>query len=200
MDEPIQALIARGEREDSTMSRLWAAQQLGQVRGDDKGAAVGALSRMLEGDGFYGVRVESAQALGKLGGDAAAHALLLALKQANSRVRTATVQALGQLPQTSVIQAALLDTLRHDDSYAAQAAAARELGRMASSPALAALSESVASRLSPYVMAGLLEGLSNFQDPQATALLVEQSKMGATDEIRATAARLLKAGQSSRAQ
>ncbi len=200
VDEPIQALTARSERDDSTMSRLWAAQQLGQVRGDDKGAAVAALSRMLEEDGFYGVRVASAQALGKLGGDAASHALVLALKQANSHVRTATVQALGQLPQTSVIQAALLDTLRHDDSYAAQAAAARELGRTASPQALAALSESVASRPSPYVMAGLLEGLSNFKDSQATALLEEQSKMGATDEIRATAARILKGVPSSRAQ
>jgi aminopeptidase N len=197
VDEPIPALIARGERDDSTMSRLWAAQQLGQVQGDDRAAATLALSRMLEADAFYGVRVATAQSLGKLGGDVALQALLLALKQPNSHVRIATLQALGQLPQTASTQSAFLDVLRHDGSYAAQAAAARELGRTASPQALAALSESVASKPSPYVMAGLLEGLSHFKDPQATALLVEQSKTGATDEIRTTADRFLKATQSS---
>ncbi len=76
----------------------------------------------------------------------------------------------------------------------------RELERTASPQARAALSELVASWSSPYVMSGLPEGLSNFKDPQVTASLVEQSKIGATDEIRATAARFLKAAQSSRAQ
>jgi hypothetical protein len=63
-----------------------------------------------------------------------------------------------------------------------------------------ALQAAIAANPSPHVMAGLLEGLSHFHDPQAEAILEQQSKTGATDEIRDTAARWLKTMQAKQEQ
>jgi aminopeptidase N len=195
IDEPLNALIARGERDESMMSRLWAAEALGRCKGESRIEAANTLSRMLGHDSFYGVRVASAEALGELGGEIARQALLLSLKQPDSHVRTAAVVALGQFPQDAAISDALLEVMRHDDSYAAQAAAARDLGRLGTPQALSELKAAIAAKPSAYVMAGLLEGLSHINDPQAKAVLEQQSAAGATDDIRATAARWLKTMQ-----
>ena len=193
IDEPLDALIARGDRDESMMSRLWAAKALGRRKGETE--AVSALAKMLSHDSFYGVRVASAEALGEQGGEAAKQALLLALKQPDSHVRTAAVVALGRFAQDAAISGALLEVMRRDDSYAAQAAAARALGRLGTPQALSALEAEIAAKPSPHVMAGLLEGLSHFNDPQANAILQQQSTTGATDDIRAMAARWLKTTQ-----
>jgi aminopeptidase N len=193
IDEPFNALVARAEQDDSMMARLWAAETLGHSQTGNSAAAVKTLSGMLSRDPFYGVRIASAQALGDLHGDDAKQALLLSLKQPDSHVRTASVTALGRFAQDPTVFAALLDVLHNDDSYAAQAAAARAVGELGTPKAFSALQAAVASQPSDYVMAGLLEGLTHFKIPQAKAILEQQAASGATDQIRATAARWLKA-------
>jgi aminopeptidase N len=193
IDETFDALVARAERDDSMMSRLWAAETLGRSKNENRTAAVKTLSIMLSHDSFYGVRIASAKALGDLGGNEAKHALLLSLKQPDSHVRTASVAALGRFAQDPIVYTALLDVLHGDDSYAAQAAAARDLGQLATPQAFSVLESAVSAKPSDYVMAGLLEGLSHFKNPRAKAILQQQSASGATDQIRATAARWLKA-------
>jgi aminopeptidase N len=192
IDEPINALIARAEQDDSMMSRLWAAETLGRVKGENRTAAVKTLSTILSNDSFYGVRVAGAKALGDLGGEAAKQALLLSLKQPDSHVRTASVSALGRFAQDLTVYTALLNVLHDDDSYAAQAAAARVIGQLGTPKAFSALQVEIALKPSDYVMAGVLEGLTHFKIPQAKAILEQQSTSGATDQIRATATRWLK--------
>jgi aminopeptidase N len=193
MDEPIDALIARGERDERMMSRLWAASRLGQSQGDDRDAAVKALETMLGTDSFYGVRVSCAQSLGELGMDEAKTTLLGALKQTDSHVRTAAVEALGRWGYDQEIETALIQALQHDGSYAVRAAAARDLGQMGGTPALDALKEAARARPSRYVMVGVLEGLSHFKE--AEAMVAEQAKTGETDEVRTSAARWLRTMQ-----
>ena len=82
--------------------------------------------------------------------------------------------------------------LHSDDSYAAQAEAARVIGQLGTPKAFSALQAEIASKPSDYVMAGVLEGLTHFKIPQAKAILEQQSTSGATDQIRATATRWLK--------
>jgi aminopeptidase N len=200
INEPLDALIARAERDESMMSRLWAAGALGRCTAADRATAVNALSKMISEDSFYGVRVASAQALGELGGEAAKQALLLALKQSDSHVRTVAVIALGRFVQDAAVSGALLEVMHNDESYAAQAAAARDLGQLGTPQALAALEAAIAVKPSAHVMAGLLEGLSHFNDAQAKAILEQQSTSGTTDDIRATAARWLKTMQAKHEQ
>ena len=192
IDEPLGALVARAERDESMVCRLWAAGDLGRRQGSSSIAAVNALSEMLGHDSFYGVRVASAQALGEFSSEPAKQALLLALKQPDSRVRTAAVMALGRFVQDAAVSDALLAAMHNDGSYAAQAAAARDLGHLGTPQALSALEAAITAKPSVYVMAGLLEGLSHFKDAHAQAILEQQAKSGATDEIRTTAARWLK--------
>jgi HEAT repeat protein len=109
IDEPIDALVARAERDEIMMSRLWAAGALVRCKSADREAAVSTLAKMLEHDSFFGVRVASAQALGELGGEPARQALLLALKQPDSHVRTAAVVALGAFVQDAGVSGPLLE-------------------------------------------------------------------------------------------
>ncbi|ADW71017.1 M1 family metallopeptidase [Granulicella tundricola] len=186
--EPVEALVARGERGETMMSRLWAAEQLGLVKGEGGKAAEEALMRMLERDSYWGVRVASAKALGSMGGEPAKSALLLALKQPNSHVRTAAVQALGQFAKDAGVRAMLMEHMRDDDSYAVEAMCARTLGSSGGAEALTALEAEVAVKPSHYVMAGVLEGLSHYKDATAQAIVMEQTKTGSTDEVREMAA------------
>jgi aminopeptidase N len=190
MDEPVDALIARGERDPATMGRLWAAGELGKVKGETT-AAVQALSQMLEHDAFYGVRVASAQSLATLGGDTAKTALLQALHQPNSKVRTAAVEGLSQFSKDQQVYAALVKTLQTDDSYAAAAAAARALGELATAPALDVLVAEVATKPAGYIMTPTLQGLARSKDPRVESILTDVSKSGATEEVRQQATRLL---------
>ncbi len=198
LDEPIESLIARGEKDKSMISRLWAAQQLGKATGASTDAAVKALSQILEQDAFYAVRMMSAQSLGALGTESAKQSLLNALKQPNSHVRTAVVEALGHFSKDSQVYSVLVEVLRSDDSYAAEAAAARNLGELGTEAAFTVLQEKLATNPSVYVATGLIQGIAHYKTPQAKALLTEQSKTGITDEVRQLASRSLQGGGTGR--
>jgi aminopeptidase N len=193
MGEPMEALIARGERDRSMTSRLWAAEQLGHVGEGDKAQAIEALTAMLAHDPFYGVRMACAVSLGQLGGPSATTALLTALRQPDSRVRTAALEALSPYASDVRVFPQIVRALHEDDSYAAQAAAAQDLGAAGSSVALEELQRKVSTHPSTHVMRGILPALSHFNDPRARAILQMEADTGTDDESRTLAARSLKA-------
>lgn len=169
------------------MSRLWAVEQLGGKAGASTDASVAALTHALESDGFYGVRAAAAASLGRIGTDRAKDALLSALEQRDSRVRTAAIAALGKFLQEHEVYVALVKTLHNDPSYAAEAAAAREVGRSHVAQAFEVLRDEAATKPEVHVMIATLKGLSATTDPRAAAIMLAQARPGVADQIRLSA-------------
>ncbi|MGH9533898.1 MAG: M1 family aminopeptidase [Terriglobales bacterium] len=168
--QPVLSLVAAAETAPATMTRLWAAQQLGRHGLGERPASVAALAQVLAHDGFYGVRQIAARSLGELGGAQAQQALLANLDQPDSRARTAVVTALGAFHSPAVF-AALRRELQHDGSYAAQAAAARALGQARAPGAFELLDAALQNHPSRYLLPGLMEGLAATGNPAARPVL-----------------------------
>ncbi len=183
-DKPVDALIAEAEKDPSMMGRLWAAQQLGTTTLPNVDARVDALTHVLAADGFYGVRAAAATSLSSIGTDKAKAALLSALQQSNSRVRTDAVSGLGKFSKDPVVYAALVNTLHNDASYAAEAAAAGAIGRSGVTGAFEVLQAEAAAKPEPHVMQATLGGLGATKDARAAAILLAQARPGVSERIR----------------
>ena len=92
-------------------------------------ARVNALTQVLGAMSSTAVRAAAATSLGGIGTERAKAALLSALQQPDSRVRTAVVEALGNFAKDQAVYSALVNALHDDSSYAVEAAAAKVLGK-----------------------------------------------------------------------
>jgi aminopeptidase N len=186
-DKPLKALIAEAEKDPAMMSRLWAVEQLGKEKGANADSKVAPLVQALDNDGFYGVRAAAAIGLGNMGTDQAKTALLSALRQPDSRVRTAAVEALGNFHKDRAVYSALVNTLHSDASYAVEAAAAEELGKSGAEQAFDVLRAEAAVKPEVHVMSATLDGLVSTGDPRAAAILLAQAQPGVPERIRLSA-------------
>jgi aminopeptidase N len=185
--EPEDALIAQARKDPSMMSRLWAVQQLGAGPQQNVEKAVAALAGVLGNDAFYGVRAEAATSLGAIGTETAKPALLSALKQPDSRVRTAAVQALGRFAKDPAVYGALVSTIRNDNSYAAESAAVETLGKSGVPQAFDVLQTEVSATPEVHVMRAALAGLAATKDPRAIPILLAKAQPGQMERVRLTA-------------
>jgi aminopeptidase N len=186
-DKPVDALIAEAEKDPSMMSRLWAVQQLSTTTLPNVDARVDALTRVLDADGFHGVRAAAATSLGGIRTDKAKAALLSALQQSNSQVRTAAVSGLGKFSEDPVVYMALVNTLHNDASYAAEAAAAGAIGHSGNATAFDVLQAEAEAKPEVHVMQATLGGLATTKDAKAAAILLAQARPGTPEQIRVDA-------------
>lgn len=187
-EKPVEALVAQSEKDPSMMSRLWAAEQLGQAK-IKVDARVEALKRLLDGNDFYGVRAAAATSLGELGTTGSVTALLSATTQTDSRVRTAVVDALADFASKPDVYRTLVNILHNDSSYAVEAAAAEAIGKSRVSGSLEVLRTEVAAKPEVHVMEGALAGLAETKDPRAPRLLFAQAQPGVSERVRLSALR-----------
>jgi aminopeptidase N len=185
--EPEDALMAQAKQDPAMMSRLWAVQQLGVVAQPNVQEGVAALASVLGNDSFYGVRAAAAKSLGAIGTEAAKSALLSAVKQTDSRVRAAAVEALGRFAKDPNVYGALVNTLHGDSSYAVQGAAAEALGSSGVPQAFDVLQALVASNPEVHLMRAALDGLAATNDPRAISILLAKAKPGQMERVRLTA-------------
>lgn len=185
-EQPDEALIAQAKKDPSMMSRLWAVQQLG-IAPPDREKAVSALAWVLIHDSFHGVRVEAAKSLGSVATDSAKTALLSALRQPDSQVRAAAVQALGHFAKDPAVFNALVTILRSDNSYAAESAAAGALGKSGVAPAFDVLQAEVAANPEVHVMRAALDALAATVDARAIPILLAKAQPGELQRVRLTA-------------
>jgi aminopeptidase N len=186
-DQPVDALIAQAEEDSSMMSRLWAAQQLANNSLGSAPARVEALGKVLSNDAFYGVRQAAATSLGSISSEEAKAALLSALQQPDSRVRTAAVGALSHFLQDEEVYSTLVHSLRSDSSYSVEAAAAKVLGTSGRMQAFDILKAEVEMNPEIHVMQGALAGLAETRDPRAVEILLMQARPGLPERIRLAA-------------
>jgi aminopeptidase N len=183
-DKTDDELSGEARRDPHMMSRLWAAQQLGVKLRQDQSCCVQALKDVLDGDSFYGVRLQAAASLGEGKSEQAKQALLDAMSQSDSRVRAAAVSALGNFLGDRAVVDILLKALRDDPSYAVQAAAAVQLGRSGDAHAFAALRSESKSNLQEIVAVGILDAMAASQNPQAARVLLDYAQPGTPQRVR----------------
>lgn len=186
-DKPVDALIAGAEKDPSMMGRLWDVQRLGTTTLANPDARVEALARVLGADGFYGVRAAAATSLGSIGTERAKAALLSALQQSDSRVRTAVFEALGNFSKDPALYSVLVNALHNDSSYAVEAAAARGLGKSGAPQVFDVLQAEVLTKPEIHVMQAALSGLVATKDPKAVGILLAQAQPGVPERIRLSA-------------
>ena len=188
--QPLEALIAQAEKDPSMMSRLSAVQQLGRTASTPSvnlDSRVAALTRVLQADDFYGVRAAAAASLGRIPTAPAKAALLSAMRQRDSRVRAAVVEALGNFSGDSTVYDALVGALHNDSSYAVEAAAAGALGSSGMPQALSVLEAEAAANPEVHVAIATLAGLALTKDPRAAQILVDNARPGVPERIRLSA-------------
>ena len=111
---------------DDVVGRMWAAKELGVLREDPRaGAALAAAAR---GDGFWAVRRAAIQSLAAWKRDEDVALFQRASEDAHSRVRVASLAALGDYKRAALVPF-FEKRFGLDDSYLAQAEAVRAVGK-----------------------------------------------------------------------
>lgn len=186
VEAPRDWLIASLGRDRGVVGRIRAARALEK---EGSGRAIAALAQALQDEPFWGVRAEIARCLGKLGGAEARRALLAALGDPHPKARRAIVAALGRHRHPDVEAALERLATEGDPSYQVEGEAARSLGKLRSSRALA-VSRLLLDRPSwgELLRARALEGLSYTRDAAALPLLLEWTEADRPNRARASAA------------
>ncbi|MGA8406685.1 MAG: HEAT repeat domain-containing protein [Candidatus Acidiferrales bacterium] len=171
---------------ETVPDRADAAVALGEMRDDP--AVVKALGYAALHDRFWGVRVESLKALGKIGGNGAEKQILAALTNEEPWVRKAAVQQLGNFPDDSSLAAKLTELASKDKAYGVRAAALNAIGEV-KAPNAYELLTSAAATDSPddTIRRGALQGLGSLGDDRAVPALLEWSTPGKDFETRGAA-------------
>ncbi|HID23650.1 MAG TPA: hypothetical protein EYP14_14810 [Planctomycetaceae bacterium] len=187
---------------DEVKSRdLWEAQARGAPTVPERLRAVeyfakkkqaadrDVLIQVLQNDPFYGVRVEAAAALGRLGGTGARDALIAGLSQQNPKVRRACATALGRFARDSVVAESLRKKLEQgDESYFVEAALIESLARVERSVPLKLLRHALERPSHDEVIRkAALRGLGRAKQPEALEALLEWTGRGHPRDCRITA-------------
>jgi aminopeptidase N len=185
--QPLDALLAKSERDPVAMSRLSAVTELTQFKGPDAEAAVTALTHVLDSDPFYAVRAAAATSLAGVHTQSAEAALLEAVGQPDSRVRVAVINGIASFTRDPSAYRALTVALRNDQSFAVQAAAAAGLGSDGSLGAFSILSDEAARTDESHVKQGVFQGLLATGDPRAIPVLLAGARPGVPERLRVEA-------------
>ena len=124
-DKPNEMLYAQLQLQDDVVGRLLAADALNDK--DDQ-RSIDALQTALQGDAFFGVRRQAAQALADIGTPKALAALIASREQADARVRRQVVRAIGSYFHPDAKEA-LLAIVQNETNPDIVADAIRPLGK-----------------------------------------------------------------------
>ena len=197
---PLPELKAQLKFDPDPVSRMYAAKAIAKKGGLE---AVKALSKALKNDKFWGVRVEVAKALATVKLDGAFDGLVAGLKDAEARVRRATIESLAQIKTHASYKAIKPFVTDGDASYYVEAAAARAIGRIAgANPDGKPKTEKVIDRLktvlekkagwNEVVRSGAIGGLSQLKTSEdALNLILEYTEPGVPQALRLAAIRAL---------
>jgi aminopeptidase N len=123
-EKSVDELIYQLENDD-VIGRMWAAEQLAQLRKDDR--VVKALVEIARNHGFWSVRASAVTAVSSFYSNDLVSFFQEMAVDPSSEVRVAAIEALGQSTSSEVVTF-LQERFRSDDSYRAQAEILRSLG------------------------------------------------------------------------
>ncbi|MFQ5461784.1 MAG: M1 family aminopeptidase [Phycisphaerae bacterium] len=126
--KPRDLWVAQLTRAPRIISRIRAAKHLGKA---GKHQNIEILAEALDKEPFWGVGVQIAKAIGKVGGDKARDALLARLKTEHPKTRRQVVEELGSFHKDAVVIDALYTLIAQGDpSYLVEAAAIGAYGKL----------------------------------------------------------------------
>jgi len=170
--------------------RIWAAEQLGSHALDRQAAEV--LAGVLSKERFWGVRVEVAKNLGKLRLPESRDALIRALKDADTRVRAAVVEALGKFREDPKAAEAIRSAFRAEKNAYVRGSAAKAYAAARAPEAFGLLKEAASIPAYRDVIAtNAYEGMENLADPRAIPILKEGARYGRPRRQREAAIKAL---------
>ncbi|MGA7921118.1 MAG: M1 family aminopeptidase [Candidatus Acidiferrales bacterium] len=180
------ALIYQLKNAETVPDRADAAVALGAMKDDPN--VVAALGQAAQHDPFWGVRVESLKALGKIGGSGSEQHILTALNDEKPWVRKVAVQQLGNFTSDSSLGSRLIEIASKDKAYTVRAAALNAIGEIKDPKAYETLTAALKTD-SPddTIRNGALEGLGSLGDDRAVPALLEWSAPGKDFETRGAA-------------
>ncbi len=166
--------------------RWLAARALARV--DDPPTIEALASRLRDDREFWGVRAESAEALGRLRAREAFDVLVKARDVEHPKVRRAVVDALGRFRTTAAVEALKPRALR-DESYMVEAEAARALGKTRQPAAYEVLLDVMARpSWADVIASGAIDGLAALRDDRALPHLFARTRYGQPTRVRRAAA------------
>ena len=171
---------------EAVPDRLDAARALGELKSSE--AAVAALAAAALDDPFWGVRVESLRALGRIGGPAAQKQILAALGDERPWVRQVVVELMGHFAGDPTVAERLKTIYREDKAYRVRTAALASFAQQRPADELALLQEA-ATTDSPddRLRNAALRATGMLGDDRAVPLLLEWSATGKPFFSRAAA-------------
>ncbi len=154
---------------------------------DDQTTTTALAARLADDDEAWMVRVECADALGRLRTNEAFEALAATVNVKHPKVRRAVVSALGRF-RTEAAEAAIRPRALSDASYLVESEAARALGKTKRASAFDVLVEAAGRPSWADVIAvGAIDGLAALRDERATPHLMSWTKYGRPTRMRRSA-------------
>jgi aminopeptidase N len=204
LEYPLGELRAQLQSDPDPLSRIAAAEAIAKKGGLEP---IQALRQALTQDRFWGVRAEVAKQLASIKLDQAFDALIQGLKDDNSRVRHAVVEALGGIKTLESYKALKPIVEEGDPSYYVEAAAMRSLAKVATADlhdgtktkskeakVLKLLQEVLETRAgwNETVRSGAIAGLSHMKTSEAALdLILTYTNPGVPQPLRLAAIRAL---------
>lgn len=167
--KPDKMLMAQLENGGDVIGRVLALHQLAERK---TSAAVEAIGRRLASDSFFGVRVEAAKALRKIGRADALKQLEHALTNDEARVRMQVVESIGEF-RRSRAKELLVQVVRQERNPAIGAAAIRALGGYRDADAKQVVAEMLRSNSFRNELAeAAIDALGRMEDPSQRVALM----------------------------
>lgn len=169
-----------------TYCRILAARALSKFKSSK---VIEALKKAIIKDKFWGVSVEAANSLGKIGLSEAKQALLDAERQVkHPKVRRAIVTALGNYREEEVAKTLIRILENDEESYYVRSSAAESLGKTKQNIALEALKKALDVPSHNYVITnGAIRGLAELGLDECFELIKSRASRGNPTLVRATA-------------
>ncbi len=199
LEYPVPELKVQLQADPDPLSRIIAAETLAKKGGLE---AVNALTEALKQEHFWGVRFEIAKNLASIKLDQAFEGLTAGLKDADARVRRATVEALATIKTSASYKALKPIAEAGDASYYVEAAAIRSLGGIVTSSLGKSKEEKVLKLLrsvlkerqgwNEVVRSGAIGALSQMKTSEdALELILDYTVPGTPQALRLAAIRAL---------
>ena len=177
-------LVYQLKNDKDVVGRIWAADQLGNEKGDE---AEKALAASLKDDSFWAVRSQCAVLLGKFVNDESKQALLSAVNDKDKRVQVSAINSLGNFKDAKI--AKLLDERYHSaKNYFVRAAAVTSFEKIDSVKALSLIESAL--KVTSYegtIKNAALEALAKIDSNKAYNQAVEFTTYGEPDQVRTRA-------------
>jgi aminopeptidase N len=171
-------------------ARMRAAQHFGQSKTDEDREL---LAKAFNGEKFWAVQVELANALGAAGGNVCRDALLQGLHAQDARVRRACVDNLGKFSTDASVAGIIKETMQKGDpSYAVEGATLSAYAHLKQKDAVALITPYLSKPSHEDVLASAaLSALGQTQDPATLETLLSWTQSGKSRNCRTAALRAL---------